>query len=89
MKYRIDTTYCWFNRKTQIVLMYFINGVPFTFDELPHTSLHTTEVVEAANQNLSFEPEDMYQSSYYLILEECHPMLFDMELENPELLPVD
>ena len=89
MKYRIDTTYCWFNRKTQIVLMYFINGVPFTFDELPHTALHTTEVVEAANQNLSFEPEDMYQSSYYLILEECHPMLFDMELENPELLPVD
>lgn len=89
MKYRIDTTYCWFNRKTQIVLMYFINGVPFTFDELPHTSLHTTEVVETANQNLSFEPEDMYQSSYYLILEECHPMLFDMELENPELLPVD
>jgi hypothetical protein len=69
--------------------MYFINGVPFTFDELPHTSLHTTEVVETANQNLSFEPEDMYQSSYYLILEECHPMLFDMELENPELLPVD
>jgi hypothetical protein len=89
MKYRIDTAYCWFNRKSQIVLMYFINHIPFTFDELPHSALHTTEVVEAANNEKSFEPEDLYQSSYYLILEECHPMLFEVELENPEILPVD
>ena len=89
MKYRIDTAYCWYNRKSQIVLMYFINHVPFTFDELPHSALHTTEVVESANNETSFEPEDLYQSSYYLILEECHPMLFDLELENPEILPVD
>jgi hypothetical protein len=25
----------------------------------------------------------------YLMLEECHPMLYELELENPELLPVD
>jgi hypothetical protein len=31
----------------------------------------------------------MYRSSMYLVEEECHPMCFDLELENPELLPLD
>jgi len=69
--------------------MYFINNIPFTFDELPHTALHTTEVVEAANCQRRYEPEDLYKASLYLIDEECHPMLFELELENPELSPVD
>jgi len=89
MKYHIDAAYCWYNRGSEIVLMYFINSIPFTFDELPHTGLHTIEIVEEANNNLAFEPEDLYQSSYYLIMEECHPLMFELELENPELLPVD
>jgi len=89
MKYRIETAYCWYSQKKTIVLMYFINNIPFTFDELPHTALHTTEVVEAANGQRTFEPEDMYRYSTYLIAEACHPMLFELELENPELLPVD
>ncbi len=89
MKYRIDTAYCWYNNKTEVVLMYFIEGVPFTFDELPHTALHIPAVVDAASQSLSYEPEDLYRASFYLIDELCHPMLFDVELENPELLPQD
>jgi len=89
MSYHIDHAYCWYNRETTIVLMYFINGIPFTFDELPHTGFHTIEIVEEANQNRTFEPEDIYQSSYYLIMEECHPLMFEVDLENPEALPVD
>ena len=89
MKYRIDTSYVWYNRGTQIVLMYFINQVPFTFDELPDDSLYDQELAELADNERSFEAEDLYQSSYYLILEECHPLMFEVELENPEMLPVD
>ena len=89
MKYRIDTAYCWYNNKTQIVLMYFINHIPFTFDELPHTALHTTQVIELANQEREYTPEDLYKSSLYLIDELCHPLMFEVELENPELLPAD
>ena len=89
MKYRIDTSYCWYNDKKQIVLMYFINQVPFTFDELPDDCLYDQELVELADNERSFEAEDLYQSSYYLILEECHPLMFEVELENPEMLPVD
>jgi hypothetical protein len=89
MKYRIDTAYCWYNRGTQIVLMYFINYIPFTFDELPDCAMQDLEVIHLADQQLRYEPEDLYRTSFYLIDEECHPMLFDVELENPEMLPVD
>ena len=35
MKYKITTHCCWFRGGSMIVKMYFINGMPFTFDELP------------------------------------------------------
>jgi hypothetical protein len=89
MKYRIDTRYCWYNQGTQLVLMYFINQVPFTFDELPESSMYDFDIIEVADKERRFEPEDLYKSSFYLIDEQCHPMLFELELENPEILPVD
>jgi len=89
MKYRIDAAYCWYNKGTQIVLMYFVNHIPFTFDELPDCAMQDLEVIHLADQQLRYEPEDLYRTSFYLIDEECHPMLFDVELENPEMLPVD
>jgi len=89
MKYKIDAAYCWYDKGTQIVLMYFINHIPFTFDELPDCVMQDLEVIHLADQQLRYEPEDLYRTSFYLIDEECHPMLFDVELENPEALPVD
>ena len=89
MKYKIDAAYCWYNKGTQIVLMYFINHIPFTFDEIPNCAMQDLEVIHLADQQLRYDPEDLYRTSFYLIDEECHPMLFDVELENPELLPVD
>ena len=89
MKYRIDTRYVWYNKGTQLVLMYFMNNVPFTFDDVPDSMMYDLEILELADKERRFEPEDLYKSSYYLIAEEAHPMLFDVELENPEMLPVD
>jgi len=89
MKYRIDTRYVWYNEGTQIVLMYFINQVPFTFDELPDDALYDLELVEIADNERRYEPEDLYKTSFYLIDEQCHPLMFELELENPEMLPVD
>ena len=89
MKYRIDTRYVWYNNETAVVLMYFINHVPFTFDELPDEAIFDLDIVEIADNERRFEPEDLYRSSFCLIDEECHPMLFEVELENPEMLPVD
>jgi len=89
MKYRIDTSYCWYNKGTQLVLMYYINHIPFTFDDVPDSYWYDQEVLKAADKERRFEPEDLYRTSFYLIDEECHPLMFELELENPEMLPSD
>jgi hypothetical protein len=70
-----------------IVKMYFINEIPFTFDELPDGYLYDQELCKLADQYRTFEPEDLYKNSFYLIDEEAHPCFFPVELENPEDLP--
>jgi len=89
MSYRIDTAYCWYDNGSMIVKMYFINQVPFTFDELPDGHLQDEELKRLADKERSFEPEELYRSSFYLIDEEAHPCLFPVELENPEDMPQD
>lgn len=69
--------------------MYSINGVPFTFDELPEFVYENKDIVNEADKNGSYTPEDLFYSSFYLIDEECHPCLFSMDLENPEDMPDD
>jgi hypothetical protein len=86
-KYKITKKYCWFENGTLIVSMYFINEIPFTFDELPDGHLYDRSITEEADKNPSYGYEDLYRLSDYLISEECHPCLFEMELENPEDMP--
>ena len=87
MKYRIDARYVWYNQGRMIVLMYFIQGLPFTFDELPDDGLFDLSLIEMADDQKRWEPEDVYQASFYLIDEEMHPLMFELELENPECMP--
>tara|TARA_B100001079_G_scaffold208482_1_gene182403 strand:+ start:275 stop:517 length:243 start_codon:yes stop_codon:yes gene_type:complete len=69
--------------------MYFINEIPFTFDELPFGHLWDEELCRVADENRTYNPEYMYQMFGYLMMEELHPLYFPVELENPELLPDD
>jgi hypothetical protein len=69
--------------------MYFIQDIPFTFDELPEGAIYDKELIEIANKYYHYEPEDLFKNSFYLIDEEAHPCLFDLELENPEDMPPD
>ena len=64
MKYRIDARYVWYNEGTQIVLMYFIEGIPFTFDELPEIAQEDPEIIRMANEQLTMTPEIFYQKSF-------------------------
>jgi len=91
MKYKITTKYCWYNHASMIVKMYFISGVPFTFDELPEIASSDPEIIALADKEKDYDPEFLYLSSFYLIDEEAHPLVYDMEseLENPEDLPID
>ncbi len=91
MNYRIDTEYAWYDTPegSKVILVYMIQNVPFTFDELPEIARNLPEVVQTADENKRWSAEEMYKSSIYLMMEECHPMLHELEIENPELLPVD
>jgi hypothetical protein len=69
--------------------MYFINEIPFTFDEMDDEVIYDIGYIESADNQRRFDPEDLYKSSFYLIDEQAHPLLFQLDLENPEDLPQD
>ena len=87
MSYQISQAYCWYNNGTMIVKMYFINQIPFTFDEMPDGHIYDDDLKRLADKQRTFEPEDLFKNSFYLIDEEAHPLLFEMDLENPQDLP--
>jgi len=87
MKYKITSNYCF--HEGIIVDMYFINGVPFTFDDIPTVMQDDPYIQVEAEGSMDYSAEDMFLWSNYLIMEECHPLLFDLDLENPEELPCD
>ena len=71
----------------RVVKMYFINGIPFTWDELTEEEEQNYSCKIAANTHqLRYNPEHLFRSSGYLIMEECHPCFFELEVENPEIL---
>jgi hypothetical protein len=89
MKYKITNSYHWYYIKTEkfIVKMYFINGVPFTFDEVSDNEQTGGYITTEITNNRIYSSEDLYKTSFYLIDEECHPLLFDLDLLNPDQLP--
>ena len=86
MSYQISQAYCWYNNGKMIVKMYFINQIPFTFDEMPDGHIYDDDLKRLADKQRTFEPEDLFKNSFYLIDEQCHPCLFELDLENPEAL---
>ena len=89
MSYTISIKNCWYDNERIIVKMYFLNDVPFTFDEYPDGHLYDKELIACANCNRRFVIDDVYKGSNYLILESCHPYFDPVEILNPELLPED
>ena len=69
------------------VLMYFIEHMPFQFDSLDKIEKEDTWVLSEAAANEEYTLTDVIISSEYLMQEECHPVLFELDLINPELIP--
>jgi hypothetical protein len=88
MKYKITSSYNWYEAEGDrfIIKTYYINGIAFTFDELSSITQEDPEIIEKANKGLTYDPEYFFLKSFYLIDEQCHPCLFEMDLENPEVL---
>ena len=60
MSYQISQAYCWYNEGTMIVKMYFVNQIPFTFDELPYGHMYDEDLKRLADKQRSFDPEDLF-----------------------------
>lgn len=92
MKLKIRTSYNHFtnaDKEKIICKFYTINNIPFAFDLLPKTTQDDPAIIALAEVNPRYTAESLFKSSNYLIMEEAHPLMFEVELENPELLPAD
>ena len=69
------------------VMMYFVENMPFAFDVLEREQKEDKWILSEAALNPEFTLEDIFRYSDYLIAEECHPVLFELDLVNPEVLP--
>jgi hypothetical protein len=69
------------------VLMYYIENIPFAFNILEEGEKHNKWILSEAALNQEYTIEDIFRYSDYLIAEECHPVLFELDLVNPEVLP--
>ena len=67
--------------------MYFIENVAFQFDSLDRIEKEDTWVLSEAAANEEYTLTDVIISSEYLLQEDCHPVLYELDLVNPELIP--
>jgi hypothetical protein len=84
---KIEKAYCTLTN-VGVVEMFFINKMPFTFDELEED--FQEQLYNANPKMASYDMEDLYRYSNYLIMEGCHPILFQIEehIENPQDIPL-
>ena len=69
-----------------LVKMYFIHGIPFTWDEIEEWPL-PDEVIQAARERYMFSAEDIWHGSSYLMEEGFHPLLDELNLDELSELP--
>lgn len=89
MKFKITTTYNYYitpDNEKMFCKFYNLNNIPFTFDEVLDLD---PAIIALADISQKYSAEDLFKASNYLVLEEAHPLLFEIELENPELLPAE
>jgi hypothetical protein len=92
MTYNLSLEYRWYvqpNTQSQIIKVFKINNIPYAFDYLTRIEADNPDVYRQANQKRKITPDDLFRGSYYLSAEEAHPLLFDLKIDKPELLPTD
>jgi hypothetical protein len=85
MKYKIDKRHVFIDHEP--VLMYFVNEIPFAFDGLDQHQKQDKWILTECAINPEYTLEDILRWSDYLMEEECHPVLFELDLLNPEIIP--
>ena len=90
MGYTLSTCYRYYiipNQPKEIIKVYCIEFIPYSFDILPEIAKNDPEICKEAERNYEISVEQMNRWSDYLITEQVHPLLFELELTNPQELP--
>jgi hypothetical protein len=85
-------SYQWYvelNKASKIVKVFKLNDIPYCYNDISETESTASSVISEANANKAITPDIILKGSSYLILELAHPLLFDIEVTNPRLLPQD
>ena len=85
MKYKISRKHVFLDNEP--VLMYFIENMAFCFDVLERDEKQDKWILSECAINEEYTLKDVIRSSEYLLQEECHPVIFELDLVNPELIP--
>lgn len=92
MGYHITNSHHWYNvpkQPKEIVKVYYIEGIPFDLDHLEKIQQDNPEIISEADKNIGVHADEIFRKSDYLIAEMMHPLLFDLEIDNPEEMPGD
>ena len=84
-EYTISKSYVFVDNEP--VLMYYIENIPFAFDVLEREEKQDKWILSECAINQEYSLKDVINSSEYLLQEECHPVIFELDLVNPELIP--
>lgn len=84
--YRVRCDYRYVNG-IGIVLVYFLNGLPFVYDDISDDERNDPFIKICAEEEPSLDIEDLTKNSEYLMLEELHPLIFPVELDEISILP--
>lgn len=83
--YKVITKHCVLEQRG-IAKVYFINEIPFTYDELNEHQIDET-ILEESIMNPSLSVEFIGLKSDYLIREDIHPLLCSVNLHPESTLP--
>lgn len=90
MGYKLSTNYRWYlvpKEPSTLAKVYYIEGIPYDVDKLEKED--NPEAVIEANANIGLKSDVLFMKSDYLIAEMMHPLLFELDIDNPEELPTD
>jgi hypothetical protein len=84
-KYVLSKRFCFVDNVP--VQMFFVNEIPFAMDPLDDMEKQDVWILSECAINPTYTLDDVLRWSEYLIQEECHPVLFELELVTKEGLP--
>jgi len=64
-----------------------MNGMPFVYDDITDEERGDPYVTALADSEPPLDIEQLTKNSEYLMVEEMHPLLFPVELDEVSVLP--